>query len=124
MKKPTDIDGYIAGFPPATQVALERVRETIRTAAPEAEETISYAIAAYRLNDRNLVYFAGFKEHVGLYPLPKENAALQARMAPYQAGKGTLRFPLNKKMPLALIAAVVKQHVKENNARAVAKKKR
>ncbi|MEO8588605.1 MAG: DUF1801 domain-containing protein [Flavobacteriales bacterium] len=122
--KPTDIDAYIAEFTPTTRSLLEQIRATIRKASPAAVETISYAIPCFKLNGTFLVYFAGYKEHVGVYPLPKGDAKLQKAMAPYIAGKGTLRFPLDEKLPLTLIASVVKQHALENTGRANAKRKK
>lgn len=124
MKKPTDIDTYIAGFPPETQLVLEQLRATVRKASPKAEQTISYAIPAFKLNGRMLVYFAGYKNHVSVYPVPKGDAALQKEIIAYRKGKGTLHFPLDKKLPLAFIARVVKQHVKENTERARSAKKK
>lgn len=123
MKKPTDIDAYIAGFTPETQVVLEQLRTTILKASPKAEETISYAIPAFKLNGRMLVYFAGYKNHVSVYPVPNGDAALQKEIIAYRTGKGTMQFPLDKKLPLAFITRVVKQHVKENVARARNRKK-
>ena len=105
-KKPTNIDAYITGFPPETQLVLEQIRATIRKAAPKAEETISYAIPCFKLNGTYLIYFAGYKKHVSIYPLPKGDAALIRAIAPYKAGKGTLQFPLGGKLPLALITKV------------------
>ena len=113
MSKPTDIAGYIAGFPPDTQAVLEQIRATIRANAPNTEESISYAIPTFKLNGKALIYFAGYAHHVSLYPIPKGDAALQQALAPHKAGKGTLRFPLDTKLPLALITQVVKARSKE-----------
>lgn len=113
----SSVDAYIASFPADVQTKLERVRRTIRRAAPGAEERISYQIPAYRLNGRYLVYFAGFKQHIGVYPLPKGDAKLITAMTPYQAGKGTVRFVLDKPLPLALIRRIVLAHKKESIAR-------
>jgi len=121
--KPTNIEAYIAGFPPETQLFLQQIRSTIRKAAPKAEETISYAIPCFNLNRRYLIYFAGYRKHVSIYPVPRGDAALRQAMAPYQASKGTLQFPLDRKLPLTLITKVVRQHVKENLERSKSMKK-
>lgn len=112
--KPADIDAYIAASPEQAQAALEQLRAAIRKAAPRATEAISYAIPAFRLDGGYLIYFAGYPHHVSLYPRPKGDAALLDALAPYRAGKGTLRFPLDRKLPLALIARVVKARLKEH----------
>ena len=122
MKKASNIDAYIAGFPEGTQHVLGQLRGSIRTAVPKAEETISYAIPCFKLDGTYLVYFAGYKKHVSIYPLPKGDAVLLKAIAPYKAGKGTLQFTLESELPLVLITKVVKQIVKENAQRARAKK--
>jgi len=111
--KPKDVDSYIASFPRDVQALLKRVRRTIRAAAPEADEVISYNIPAYRQNGM-LVYFAGFKNHVGLYPPVRGNAALGKAVAKYAGPKGNLKFPYDQPLPLALIARIVRYKVKQN----------
>lgn len=106
------MDNYIAGFPPEVRKILRQVRATIRDAAPGAVETISYRIPAFRLNGRTIVFFAGFKNHIGLYP-PVRGATLKKAAARYAGPKGNLRFPLDEKMPYALISRIVKSKVKE-----------
>lgn len=101
------IDEYIERCAPQAQPILRRVRATIAKAAPDATETISYGIPAFKLR-RILVYFAAFKHHVGLYPPVKGDAALEKAVAPYANEKGNLRFPLDQKIPYALIARIVK----------------
>jgi uncharacterized protein YdhG (YjbR/CyaY superfamily) len=113
QKTPLTIDEYIASFPKETQVLLEQVRSTIRKAAPDAEETISYAIPTFRLNG-NLVHFAAFKHHIGFYSTPSGTAAFQKELANYKQGKGSVQFPNDKPLPLALITRIVKFRVKEN----------
>ena len=108
-KPPKDIDAYIAAFPKDVQERLQQVRMTIRKAAPKAVEAIKYAIPAFVLNGKNLIYFAGYKEHIGVYPVPREAAEL----AEYQTGKGTLRFPLDRPTPLRVITRVVKLRMRE-----------
>ncbi|HZR23781.1 MAG TPA: DUF1801 domain-containing protein [Vicinamibacterales bacterium] len=101
------IDDYIDRSAPAAQPILRRVRATIAKAAPDATETISYGIPAFKLR-RIVVYFAAFKEHIGLYPPVKGHAALEKAAAPYAGEKGNLRFPIDDKIPYALIARIVK----------------
>jgi len=92
------------------------MRQTIRKAAPEAVEAISYGMPALKLNG-NLVYFAAFKDHIGFYPVPSGIEAFSVELAPYVTGKGTIRFPLDQPVPLDLVAKVVKFRVKENLAK-------
>ena len=121
--KPTDIDGYIAGFPNNIQKVLQQVRTAIKKAAPGAEETISYAIPAFTYKGRILVYFAGFKNHISLYPAPRGNEAFKKDLSFYKGGKGTVQFPLDKPIPLSLITKIVKFRAKENSEKAEKKKK-
>ena len=114
--KPKDVDSYIAAFPKDVQVLLKKVRRTIRAAAPNATEVISYNIPAYRQNGM-LVYFAAFKNHIGLYPPARGNAALQKAAKRYAGPKGNLRFPFDEPLPLALIARIVRHKAKENKAK-------
>lgn len=111
------IDDYIAGFPPDVRPILERVRRTIRAAVPNAEEAISYRIPTFRLNGKYLVYFAGHKNHVGLYPVEADDAALAKELAPYASGKATLKFPLTEPIPTRLIAKIVKLKAKRSRTR-------
>ena len=97
--KPEDVDSYIAAFPKEVQARLKKVRRTIRTAAPKATEVISYNIPAYRRNGM-LVYFAGFKNHIGLYPPVRGDAALEKAVARYAGPKGNLRFSHDEPLPL------------------------
>lgn len=115
--KPTTIEEYIAAFSEETQEVLYEVRSTIRKAAPEAGEKISYDIPTFTLNGTYLIYFAGYKKHISVYPIPHGNESLIQEIAPYKKGKGTLQFPLDKPIPLDLISRVTKQMVKENKER-------
>lgn len=108
-----NIDEYIAGFPEDVQEVLQTIRATIHNAAPEATEAIKYAIPTFVLYG-NLVHFGGYKSHIGFYPAPMGIAAFKEETAKYEAGKGTLQFPLNKPMPLALIEKIVKFRVEKN----------
>jgi len=121
--KPHDIDEYIAGFPKHTQKVLEQIRTTVKKAAPDAEETISYAMPAFTLKGRYLLYFAGYKNHIGLYPAPAGNEAFKKELSVYKRGKGTVQFPLDKPLPLSLVTKIVKLRVKENLEKADKKKK-
>jgi uncharacterized protein YdhG (YjbR/CyaY superfamily) len=102
------IDDYIATFPEDVQQQLQKVRRTIAKAAPGAEEAISYRIPTFKLNGHALIYFAGFKTHIGLYPVQAGSAGFSPEMARYASGKATLKFPLDQPLPLGLIAKVVK----------------
>jgi uncharacterized protein YdhG (YjbR/CyaY superfamily) len=113
----TSIDDYIAGFPPETQKALQEVRALIRGLAPDATETISYAIPTFDLNGRHLVHFAGFARHVGFYPIPSGIEAFKEELAAYKQGRGSVQFPLDKPMPMDLIRRIVEFRVGENRAR-------
>jgi len=120
--KPANIDEYISGFPKETQAAMQQVRATIKKVAPEAEETISYSMPAFKLNGM-LVYFAGYKSHIGLYPTASGIKAFQKEIAAYKNSKGAVQFPLDEPMPLTLITRIVKYRVKENKEKAKLKKK-
>jgi uncharacterized protein YdhG (YjbR/CyaY superfamily) len=121
---PKNIDEYIAGFPHDVQEILEKIRMTIRKAAPDAEETISYQMPTFTLKGKYLVYFAAFKKHIGFYPAPVGNAEFEAELAVYEAGKGTVKFPFDKPIPFDLISKIVEFRAKENVERAEAKGKK
>ncbi len=120
---PKTIDEYIAGFPGDVQAILQQIRQTIREAAPDAEEKISYQMPTFTLKG-NLVYFAGFKNHIGFYPIPSGIEEFKEELSAYEQGKGSVRFPLDKPIPYDLISRIVKFRVKENLAKAEAKGKR
>ena len=122
-KKPASIDEYIAGFDPEVREILEAIRRTIREAAPEAAEVISYQMPAFKQHGI-LVYFAAWKKHIGLYPPVSGDAELEQAVAPYAGEKGNLQFPLNEPMPFDLIERIVKHRVQQNEAKAKAKRKR
>lgn len=117
------IDAYIANSPKNVQVILEKVRATIRKAAPKAEETINYGIPTFTLAG-NLVHFAGFKSHIGFYPTPSGIEKFKAELSKYEGAKGSVKFPLDKPIPYTLIGKIVKFRVKENLEKAEAKKKK
>ena len=118
-----NIDEYIAGFPTEVQKILKKIRVTIRKAAPDAEETISYQMPTFTLKG-NLVHFAAYQEHIGLYPAPRGIEKFKKELSVYEGAKGTVRFPLDKPIPYGLIGRIVKFRVKDNLARAEAKRKK
>ena len=116
------IDEYIAQFEPDVQEALQEMRALIRAAAPGAEETISYAIPTFDLNGKHLVHFAGWKKHVGFYPVPSAMEAFEEELRPYKAGKGSAQFPLGQPLPADLIRRIVEFRVGEITSKASKKK--
>lgn len=118
------IDEYIKTFPNNVQVILEKLRRAIRKAAPGAEEAISYQIPSFKLRGKYLIYFAGWKHHIAMYPVPPGDKAFKKEVSPYQTGKGTLRFPLDKPLPLRLIKKIVDHRVKQDLDREKGKTKR
>jgi uncharacterized protein YdhG (YjbR/CyaY superfamily) len=115
-----NMDEYIAGFPKEIQEMLQKVRVTIRKAAPEAEETIKYAIPTFTLKG-NLVSFAAYKNHIGFYPAPRGVEEFKKELVPYEGAKATARFPFDSPLPLSLITKMVKFLVKKNLEKAKAK---
>ncbi len=109
------VDQYIQSFPAPIQLILTQVRETIKKNAPQAEESISYAMPAYKLKTRPLIYFAAFKKHIGLYATPSAHRAFSDALSNYKKGKGSVQFPIDQPMPLDLIADMVRFKVKENS---------
>ncbi len=118
-----NIDEYIASFPEEIQAMLEQIRATISKVAPTAEEAIKYAIPTFVLNGRNLVHFAAFKNHIGFYPTPTGIESFQKELSKYKQGKGSVQFPLDEPMPLALITKIVKFNMARNAEKDVKKKK-
>lgn len=114
MKKYTNVDEYITSFPKNVQEKLETIRRTIQKAAPKATEGISYGMPGYKLNGRPLVYFGGYKTHIGFYPTPNGIDEFKKDLHPYAAGKGTVQFLLDQPLPLPLIKKIVDFRVKEN----------
>ncbi|MFN0070919.1 MAG: iron chaperone [Chloroflexota bacterium] len=121
-ESPRNIDEYIAGFPRDVQEILERIRATIKNVAPEAEEAIKYQIPTFVLNG-NLVHFAAFKNHVGFYPTPSGIEAFKEELSPYDGAKGSVKFPIDKPMPLGLIEQIVNFRVEEARSRSTTKKR-
>ncbi len=108
------IDEYIAACPIESQAYLNQIRKLIHTLVPEAKEKISYQIACFELNGRNLIHFAGWKKHVSLYPVPAGSEAFERQAEPYMDGKGTLKFLLNEPLPIKLIEKIIKLHLELN----------
>lgn len=120
MNKPSDFDSYIADFPAEVQELLIQVQETVRKAAPDAGETISYGMPTFTLHG-NLVHFAAFKNHIGFYPVPSGIEAFKEELSKFKGAKGSVQFPLDKPMPLDLITRIVKFRVVENLKKAALK---
>jgi uncharacterized protein YdhG (YjbR/CyaY superfamily) len=117
------IDEYIAAAAPDVRPILEKIRTTIRKAAPGAQETISYQIPAFRKNG-TLVYFAAFKKHIGFYPPVRGDTKLEQAVARYAGEKGNLQFPLDEPVPYGLITRIVKLRAKQDTAQAAKKRKK
>lgn len=120
---PVSVDEYIQGFSPEVQAILQRVRQVVREAAPDAQEVISYRMPAVKQNGV-LVYFAAFKNHIGLYPPITGDARIQKAIAPYAGEKGNLRFPLDKPMPYDLISRITALRVRQDAAKAESRRKK
>jgi uncharacterized protein YdhG (YjbR/CyaY superfamily) len=120
--KPATVDDYIATFPVDVQTVLEQVRSVIRKVVPQAEETISYGVPTFKLNGTYVIYFAGYKNHISIYPAPRENEAFKEELARYKGGKGTVQFPLSQAIPLSLISKIAKYLLTKNLERTGKKK--
>jgi len=112
-KQAGSIDEYITAFPKQIQDILQKLRWIIKEAAPQAQETISYQMPAFKLNGI-LVYFAAFKDHIGFFPTSSGVAAFEKELSEYKTSKGTIRFPLDKQIPFDLVTKIVKYRVNEN----------
>jgi len=119
---PGNIDEYMAGFSKDVRAILERIRTTVRKAAPDAKEMINYGIPTFTLNG-NLVHFAAFKSHIGFYPTPSGIEKFKKELSKYESAKGSVKFPLDKPIPYTLITKIVRFRVKENLEKAKSKKK-
>jgi uncharacterized protein YdhG (YjbR/CyaY superfamily) len=116
MKNFDTIDAYIGDYPENIQAILQKIRQTIKKAAPQAEEAIRYGLPTFRLNG-NLVHFGGFKNHIGFYPTPTGIEVFKKELAPYVTGKGTIQFTIDKPIPYELIEKIVRFRVKESLAK-------
>ena len=119
----SDMDSYIASFPEDIQPMLQQLRATIKKAAPESQEVISYQMPAFKYHGI-LVYFAAYKNHIGFYPTGSGIEAFKNEISSYKGGKGTLRFPFTKPLPLDLVFRIIEYRVKENKAKAELKAKK
>lgn len=120
---PDTIDDYIAACDPAVRPILQKMRELVHEIAPEAEERISYRMPAF-FQEGVLIYFAAFKEHIGLYPPVSGDEKLLAALAKYAGPKGNLKFPLDQKMPYALIQRVIRRRLQENREKAAGRRRK
>lgn len=123
QKSIKNIDEYIADFSTETQAILQEIRATIKKSAPDATESISYGMPAYKLNGKPLVYFAAFKNHIGFYATPTGHAEFAEELSIYKQGKGSVQFPIDKPMPFGLIGDIVQFRVMQNLERKAVKKK-
>lgn len=114
MEKPKSTDEYISSFPKEIQILLQEVRKTIKNEASNADESIIYGMPAYKLNGKALVYFAGYKNHIGFYATPTGHSEFTKELVKYKQGKGSVQFPINEPMPLDLITKIVKFRVSES----------
>jgi len=114
----TTIDEYIAEFPPETGKVLAEMRALIKSLAPDATETISYAIPTFDMNGKHLVHFAGYDKHVGLYPTPTGLEAFKEDLAKYKTGKGSVQLPLDQPLPVELIRRIVEYRLAETARKA------
>jgi len=110
-----NVDQYIANFPPDVQERLQQIRSLILKTAPEAQESISYAMPGYKVKGKPLVYFAGYKNHIGFYATPTGHEAFKKELSVYKQGKGSVQFPLNEPLPFDLIKRIVLFRVAENS---------
>lgn len=121
--KAESIDAYIDDFPKNIQQILKQIRTLIRKEAPGAAEKISYGIPCFTMNGKNMVFFAGYKNHVSIYPAPRGVESFEI-LDNYEGGKGTVQFPIEKPLPVSLITKIVKYRVKENQEKAKSKTKK
>lgn len=113
MKRMSSVEAYIDSFPGAQREILKKMRQTIKKAAPQAEEKISYGMPGYKWNKKVLCYFGGFKKHIGFFATPTANVAFKKELAKYAQGKGSIQFPLDKKIPFDLVKKMAQFKVSE-----------
>lgn len=113
MAKPGSVDAYIADFPAEVQSIMQDIRALIKTTAPNAEESISYGLPTYKLGGKPLVYFGGYKHHIGFYATPTGHEAFAEELSKYKQGKGSVQFPLSEPMPMDLIDRIVRFRIEE-----------
>ena len=108
------VDEYIAGFPAPVQKILKQLRATIKKQIPEADQSISYGVPTFKIKGKPVIYFAGFRNHVSVYPAPRQSDAFKKELTDYKGGKGTVQFPLDKPLPLDLITRITKFRLAQN----------
>ena len=118
------IDEFISQYPPDIQTILQKIRTTIQKSAPGAEEAMAYGIPTFKLNGKNLVHFSAFKEHIGFYPTPSGIAKFKKELSAYEWAKGSVKFPLDRSIPYALIGKITQVRVKEVTGQAKEKGKK
>ncbi len=118
-----EVDTYISTFPADVQDILKKIRTIIKKAAPEAVESFAYGMPAYKTNGKPLVYFAGFRNHIGFYATPTGHKQFSAELSNFKQGKGSVQFSLDKPVPFDLIRRIVEFRVKENISKTTLKKK-
>jgi len=123
LKTPSTVDEYIERFPAKTQNILRKLRQTIKTSAPKAEEMISYGIAGYKYLGM-LIYFAGWENHISVYPAPRQHKDFKKELSAYKGGKGTVQFPLGEPIPFDLVKKIIKFRIKENEEKFAVKSKK
>lgn len=116
-KPPQNIDSYLIHFPEETKIKLEQIRKLVKKLAPESEEAMKYGIPTFRLNNTNLVHFAGFAAHIGFYPSPSGIAAFKKELSAYKNAKGSVQFPLSEPLPLELISKIIEFRINEVNSK-------
>ena len=118
------IDEFISQYPPDIQTILQKIRTTIQKFAPGAEEAMAYGIPTFKLNGKNLVHFSAFKEHIGFYPTPSGIEKFKKELSVYEGAKGSVKFPLSKPIPYALIGKITQFRVKEVTGQSNEKRKK
>jgi len=122
-KKPATVEEYIADFPKDRQKLLKQIRTTIKKALPSSGQRISYGLPCFTLDDSPVIFYAGFKNHVSVYPVPREHPGFKKELNAYKGGKGTAQFPLDEPLPLDLIARIAKFRMEEKEKAHALKKK-
>lgn len=117
MKKAATIDEYISSQPKNVKLILQKIRQTVKEAAPEAQELVSYGMPAFKLNKRILLYFSAWEKHIGLYAMPSANATFKKELSSYKQGRGSVQFPFDRPVPYGLVKRIVKFRAKENMAK-------
>ncbi|WP_114789649.1 DUF1801 domain-containing protein [Niabella yanshanensis] len=118
MSKPATIEEYLATIPAEAIEAVNKIRQVIQKAAPNAEEGLSYGIGGFKQNGRYFIYYSGYKKHTSIYPAPRGHEDFEEELSNYKGGKGTVQFPLDKSLPTALIKRIILFRLRENEEKA------